>query len=540
MKYLLFVFATMLTINVSTAQTKNITYGPTFDEPEKGWSKILQLDNGNTAHFHFSRDHAIEVWMYDSNHKKKSYRKLTSKLWDPKKLGRGKIEAVYEVDGKPVIFLNEILDRTPHLFRIVVNNQTGAIEKEEKISSLMQYKRGAGYAMYFGGVDEAGFYVEKDPNSDAYAVINYNSFASKSDERIEVVHYDVINGEHKEISRSYYSAQGFKYIRYIGLCVQGNKNVFVCTYGFNTKATGAEGSKIIVSKLSRGNSEFEHKQIDFSKDFENSESIMRYNAGSGMIQLLTKKYAAKSKDVTYYTILMTYIDPQTLYIVKTKQLMNEYASQYATDNYNLKEEANGMPQNFIINPDNSTTIISETKGVTTIYSSRGSVRHITKLGMALITHMDEQGNEIGGFAVNKSQQARLLFDNFYLYKKEKAMWTYPVAFQPLTNNEFLSYDYVGNGKNNYVIYNEYPENMEKGVKKLKTVEAVTDASTVICSYNNGKYSRQYLFQKPEKKVNTFAFIGSSDYSEKAKTYAVLVIQREKRKKQARIAWVKLD
>ena len=70
--------------------------------------------------------------------------------------------------------------------------------------------------MAFGKVEEADFRVEKDPRSDCYAIVNFNSFAEESSNRIEIVHY---NGSHKEINRANYPSQGFKYINLIGLTV---------------------------------------------------------------------------------------------------------------------------------------------------------------------------------------------------------------------------------------------------------------------------------------------------------------------------------
>src|SRR5690606_577874 len=96
--------------------------------------------------------------------------------------------------------------RVPELYRIQLNPDNGAITKQQKLGELPKYGMMAGYAMAFGGVDQEDFIVEKDPYSDAYAVVHYNSFAKESDKRIELVHYAVENGEHVEINRSYYDA----------------------------------------------------------------------------------------------------------------------------------------------------------------------------------------------------------------------------------------------------------------------------------------------------------------------------------------------
>ena len=106
----------------------------------------------------------------------------------------------------------------------------------------------------------------------------------------------------------------------------------------------------------------------------------------------------------------------------------------------------------------------------------------------------------------------------------------------------MSYDYVNTDKGKYIVFNDYPENFEQeNPKKRKNVMAISGASTVCYKLNNGKLDKYYLFGKPaDDDQAKFCYIESSDFSHETNTYATLLMVRDGRKKQAKIAWVKFE
>jgi len=540
----------LLTGSVVKAQPTDVKYSNAFDEPENGWNKVMQLSNGNTFLFNFSKE-GIEVTVYNQNHAFASKKVLQSKLWEPRKMKASVIEGIFEMGGKPVIFLQQLLDRTPTLFRIILDPNTGAIVKEENINELQRYGAGAGYAMAFGGVEEADFRVEKDPQSDCYAIVNFNSFAGESDNRIQIAHYDA---NHKEINRANYPAQGFKYINLIGITVHGDKHIIACTYGFNTAASGGKDSRVIVSKLNAGDTNFVNKQLENTDNFRNTEAIMQYNPGTGLINLLTltvsktKARAFSPASTTYYGTIFTTIDPETLFIVSSKPCAATNADALAKSAYGLSKGFRGMPQNMVINPDNSTTVLSEEMTLDVIVSSQGSVSYRTHLNNIGIADYDAKGNEISGTMVPKEQMANGKLEPLYIYNKSKGFWSFRGAMQVgwsmgvVQNNAFLSYDYITTPDNRYVIFNDYPENLErkaeKKYNKLKPVVFISDANTMCYKINGGKAEEFYLFGAPKDDgYSKFCYVESSNYNPATKTYATLMIDRDGRKKMAKLAWV---
>ena len=71
---------------VGYAQFKTIAAGPLFQEPEKGYAKILQLKNGNTLFFHSTKKDGIDLVIYNKQRKQIATRTLESKLWDVEKM----------------------------------------------------------------------------------------------------------------------------------------------------------------------------------------------------------------------------------------------------------------------------------------------------------------------------------------------------------------------------------------------------------------------------------------------------------------------
>ena len=170
-KILLFLAA--ITIGIAgIAQFKPLAASDVFKEPERGISKIIQFKNGGTLFYVLDVKKGFEVKVYDAAHKLKAETHI-----DPSfgKL-RGSVEAAFEVNGDAVVLITDIDDRTPILYRIVIDGKTGNLKNETKVAELQKIKRTAGYAMMFGGVPMPDFFVRKDPNSENYAVALFNSF----------------------------------------------------------------------------------------------------------------------------------------------------------------------------------------------------------------------------------------------------------------------------------------------------------------------------------------------------------------------------
>ncbi len=540
----------MVTV-LSVAQQPRVELSESFEEPEGGWNKVLQLTNGNTFFFHFNKDKGIEVWVYDKKRRKSSNLVISGKLWEIRKLPETTIEGFYEIGGQPVIFMHQTIDRTPSLFRLILNENTGAVETEELISSLPKYKTGSGWAMAYGGVSAMDFYVEKDPNSDCYAVVNFNSFSSESGERIEVVHYSGEKGNHKVLNRAFYDVPGgnFKYVDFIAMAVD-RQAAYICTYGYHGKWSSKD-ARLIISKLALTDQNFVHRQLEFSEDFRATKGIMLYNPGTNLLQLLslteltTKSNILTGTSTTRMLTLMNYIDPQTLTIISSKPLAAQMVSEHLTRQLGKESYYYGVPQQMVLNKDNTTTVLmEEMQRIVQRNASTGAVVSAkTNLGSIGISELNDRGIEEDGHVILKLQVSAGLFYPMYMAQKSKGLWSYRRSgFRGMHNNAFLSFDYVNTDKGRYVLFNDYPENFvkEEGKRKRKPVTTISGSNTVCYKMQHGRPESFFLFGSPGKGQARFCYVESSHYLADKKTYATLLMQRNGREKKAAIAWVQFD
>jgi hypothetical protein len=107
-------------------------------------------------------------------------------------------------------------------------------------------------------------------------IIYFNSFAKERDERIKVAHYD---GSHKLINVAFYESpdESYKYLKFIGAVVDGNKRLYVTIYG--AASLKGKDARVYIGRLNTTDSVFANKTLEFTEDFKDTKSVMAYNRG---------------------------------------------------------------------------------------------------------------------------------------------------------------------------------------------------------------------------------------------------------------------
>lgn len=550
-----------------TAQQFKIEKSQPFEEPEFGWNKLLQLKNGNTFFFHSTRRDGIEVTVYNKQRKQISTRTLESALWDVGKMKHSKIVGLHEINGEPVLFVVQADDRQPTLYRMRINPNTGSKMNEAKMGNLPKIGAFAGYAVAFGNVDMPEIIVEKDPNSNCYAVIYFDGFAKEGNARIRVVHYD---GTHKQLNTANYFApeNKYKFLRYIGAVVDSNKRVYMAAYGFNGKINEDKNPAVIVSRLNAGESTFLHTVIKVSNDFNDTKSVMLYNRNTNRIQLLTATFTKENtpmweraywtgasfevfgKRKMYCLTMLSYFDAETLNTISVKPLAGSKIDAYGKQNINKDYNYGGVPLNMVLNKDNTTTVLLEDithidQSTTSTATSSGRVHYKTKLGPVGISELSEDGTEINGYAISKKQIADGTLPILYMAGRSNGIFGYPTAPGTSTtnNNDFLSYDYIYTDKGRYVIFNDLPKNSDKDEdeERRKAVAYVSKTNTMCYKLGDPKIEKFFLFGEPANDdKSVFSYIASSDFNKDINTYATMIVERDGRDKNAKIAWVSFE
>jgi hypothetical protein len=546
------IFATMMlaaSLSAFAQKTKEIIYSAPFEEPDGLESKVIQCSNGNTFLFTFTHKDGIETTVYNSKHEQTSKQLITSEKWDIKKMKKVSIDGIYEINGDLVMFLEQLDDRKPTLYRIVINSENGNVKSEKLMATLDKYGFGAGYSMLFGGVQPKGFHVSKDPASDNYAIVGFDGFSSETEGRIELWSF---NGEHKQTAHSNFNSpeKAFKYVNFVAMTVVGDATV-LCTYAYNKKAPEGERSRLILSKLKAGTDKLEHKILETENDMQNTSAMMLYNPGEKVLELLSISLVTAKKGgffssgaTSYYALFLNKFDVESLALLRSIPVGVDKLAEYGASRWGKSGAFRGMPMDMMLKPDNTVSIVFEESIVTTITNGRTTTTSI-ELGKMGLLEFDAMGNDRDGFVVRKSQTSRNMVLPMSLNTRHNNRVDFDAAgggFGSAANSGFYSFDFINTASGSYFIFNDLPRNYDlEDSKAPKTLASVSESNTVCYALKNGEWKRKNLFGTPiEDNINRFAFISSGDYNSKTGLYATLMIEKTGRKKETHIAWIPFE
>ena len=520
--------AIILPVSLLTAQEFHVEKSDAFDEPGDGWTKVLQLKNGNTFLFHGENSEGIDVSVYDKSRKMVSKKKFISTLWNVKKLEDLRVEGVYEINGEPVVFFLQTEDWEPELYRIRFNAMDGSLVKEEEIGRLGRTNDGA------LGTSMSGVSVEKDPASDCYAVCYYTWDPKNLREIIKVHHY---NGSNVKISEADYKTTGNR-TDFSSMIVDGDKSVFMALVTYDGMKASGSTYKFVISRLNAGEKTFTDKVINIDFDLINfhlPSAALVYNKGSNSLQLLTitltnsKKQIMTEKVTLFYSVLITYIDPVSMHITGVKPLYGEKVQTYATKHIDKDYNFPGLPQGMVINKDNTTTFLMEEMTSTGIVSTARAV------GVSVVS---DTGAELSGFVIDKKQQTKHYYSSMFQNDRNKGIYRIGQSLDA----SFMSYKYFDAPRGRYVVFNDMESNITRNERDSKR-DLMTDPSgtSAICyKLSDSKVDKFPMFGKPVGRSSTHCLIEGSDYNSATSTYATIIIERNGRDNQARLAWVTFD
>jgi hypothetical protein len=512
------------------AQFKTIAAGPLFQEPEKGYAKILQLKNGNTLFVHITYKDGIEVQVYNAEHKQKSFKTITPRYGN---LKRALIEGIFEIQENVVLFIAEGEGRTPVLNRLIIDGNTGALKEEEKIAELNKAGLGQGYAILFGRVPSPDFFIRKDPSSDNYALVMLNSFESDRNKRLQIVFY---GSDHKEISRAYYNSpeDKYKYMNYLDMAVIGKEKVSVLAYAYNTRASGGKESELVLATLDAGARNVTLDELDFTKDMVINGGITRFNPVSKTIVLLAAAKAEKRSN-EYVSFLAT-IDPYKRKLISNTIVYPEQANEKNMDLFGKKHPYTGMPQNLFINNDGSYSIVYQEIINYIQEHGDGTSSTYTDLENLAVSKYDAAGKETASYLVPMSQRVfKSFLHTFYHSKREGTAQFLDEGGQ------YKSFAYLDGKDKSYILINDIEENSESLKKgKLTRIQGVKECDGVYVEISGNEVlpERRFVFGKPENKhEHDLGLFAVSDYDREHNVYVTLKLEREGRGKNVQLIWL---
>jgi hypothetical protein len=229
LKKIIFLTLILFACLFANSQFKQIAASPSFDEPENGMTRLVLMKDGSVILFSITPKTGIDVRIYNSDHKESVITTINPAYKTLKSPG---LVGYFVINGDLVLLISEIQDKTPVLYRLIINGKTAKLNREEKIANVLQLPVGMGFAMPLGEDMLPDFSASKDPESDNYAVAIFNRFESDRNKRIEIVLY---GSDHTELSRAYFaSPKGkYKFLQFISMAVMGSERVSILVNGYN-------------------------------------------------------------------------------------------------------------------------------------------------------------------------------------------------------------------------------------------------------------------------------------------------------------------
>lgn len=534
-----FLLGALLISTMAFAQVPVVTQGADFQEPGDGWDKLMQLKNGNTIYLHFAKKEGLLVTVYNAAHERKVADTVHTQLWNSADLESTEIDGIYEINGQPVVFLQQLVKYNPVLYRLVLDGETGNLVREDKLGELPSVQ----HRSVFAGDNLAShdIYVEKDPATGYYAVALFSGAAiQKNDsihERIQVIHF---SPTHEVVNKGwfYLADTSYSYFSYISMAVQGKERVYLGTVGFNVKRKdGDAGPKVLLSILSPDSATFAHHPLDYTAGAGNVGGYIQTAPAVAQVRMLLYLPSRQKEGGT--GIFMNTFQAATGKLRKHLQLSFPELTRNVQLNLGYKEKYKGTPQRLLLNEDGSSTLLLENFSFFKQGNSQVNKLH-TNLGDIGIALLDTIGKENSTMAVSKYQVITGVCEPFQLQRRTKSEWMFRNKIAALNTNTYLSYDYIPGGEVSFVLFNDYLQYLDTGGqdKVRKPLKFATDANFVCYRFYKGKMERLFLFGVPEVTKGYACMMGAADYNAESRTYATVLISRVGLEKKANIAWIK--
>ena len=506
----LFLIISLIVCNNCLGQIVKTVIGP--DAGNLGGC-LLVLKNGNVIFSSQDRKTSIyklEVFNSDLikiNEKELNYKTPSLDKAYSKSKQTAYMQKIYEIGDKIVIFeMDNKIDGKKEcgLYRIIMNSTNLEIEKEELI--LKVNRAGSAVSSPYKdeyGLDSPFFYITKDENSDYYAIIKYGyQKRDDAESHFEVHHY---SPEHKEISNAKfdYLNNQYNYARPLNFTVYADKYVILISSVFNSEHRLTMDTKIVLSKLEKGKTEFIHIELDFTKNFDSDYCAMKKNEKHNTLEVLVYNKEGANMTKRVYSLIFQSLDPEKMVLNKMYVMPRNKLNNFAVNNCNInKGYGNGMISDYYIN-NNGNIVATSVKNVFSLAQGYALSGDPELIGFC---EFDNSGNDINA-------------------------WTYP-HFSDCINTTF------SNEKGIFSLINEIAENMETPLSsKFKSTYEKEINAVLLTLKDNGEIQRQYVFGKPEKKKNIF--INRGYFDKRSKTY-IAWLSSGKDDKNEKIALIKFQ
>ncbi|ASZ12858.1 hypothetical protein KTO58_10100 [Chitinophaga pendula] len=521
MKYLCLQVCCLLILTLSSwAQNPAVQLSPAFTVPADGWDKLLQLKNGNTCYLHFSKKEGIYVTVYDTGGQALHRDTVTGQQWDARNMNDTEIDGIFDINGQPVIFLQQLIKGQPTLFRIILDAQTGTLLREDLLGTLTPVPgKEASSAGYIASHD---CYVEKDTYSDHYAVAFYGA-------GVRLQHYAP---DHTSIGNTSWTIpdSSYRYTSFLGMTVQGNERISLLNGIFNTSRKVTDTPPVIyLSTWQQGQTDIIQTRLDHTAGLTEVHTSMQYHPEWPELEMLL--VAAIPGKTDSVQLQMQYLDRATGKLLR-QQILRQQQPAYGT-------MYNALPQQLTLQRDGKATLLLEP--MQQFLQGKNAYSRIhTNLGDAGIWRINPRGDTDSIRLSPKMQIANGGFSPLYIQRRNKGEWIFRNRIAAVHNTAYMSFEHIPVPGADYVLYNDYLQQLDRGgiEDAKKPLRYITDANLVCYKYTPGGSERLFLFGTPEYGKGYYCILGAAHYNAANQVYATIMISRQGTTQQAQLAWIR--
>lgn len=498
--------------------------------PLHGWNRVLMLRNGKTVVLHLAPREKMIVKIFDEAHKEVASIAQYFKIIGEADLAESQFKGFYDIDGVPTLFIAQDIDNHYSLLRVRFTPESGKLLDEKII-----------FESPGRGVNNFQFRVSKSPETDEYAFICY-----KGSERDFPVFY--FNKEHRQVRKSFFRLPRNAYLTDMELFEFSKSATFI---GVSCVAVAQQPNKIgdnlmIVGKMTEDDTTFNTQEFKLSLGNYPAFLLLTRNVYNNTIDVALGTYANphfrdkgfiyyKDAYMLYFAVLNEDMSVRTFNEFKYASA-NKYLSQYRGNNASYS----GFPLFMFTNKFGVTMLLSESHLVK--QEKWGKTQIYTRLDDACLTKFNEEGEEISGVVIGKSQCAWDWVGHtaVMLRKTNKALFN-NFRYQD-DDRQYISMECLSTRNVNYLFFNDYVSNEGKTLRDRPDTVFSFEKSEAICYKVNGndEIERQYLFGKPGADESRALLLESMDQHADEKKFSALICVRRGKEKRMHLAWCTLN
>jgi hypothetical protein len=535
---------------ICPAQDKKYDLSTPTDLPQTGVNKLLCMKNGNTMLFHFDQDKPITVKVYESLHKEIASEKISCRILDIYILKDVIFKGLWEVNGEAVLFMQqEHLSRTG-LVRLRFNSNAKLVDE-----TLVRNSRSFTRRTYF--------YVTKNKDEDNYSILYCEDVAQMKECKMDIVQYsknhDIISDIPLEIDRKKYDdlqVTGAEATS-AGTCVtitlsNLQTNQTMSYQGEFDRPPAIYDRFLAVYYIAPGSTKPILKMAHLGTNVFPLHDYCTYNPVAQTFNLFLCSY----NDVLYrfggelrpsiYTSDLLFTMNKDEPVMNFKWIDNNMASSYMKEHAAIGAPFQGVPVYLSTNRNGlSTSVFESFYRYDNLESYLHPHLYETYLENIAITQFDDDGNEIWGVVLPKTQYYKSYFHYYYVDHLSKS-WQQDRLFgdnpPEVYARQFVSLNTYIHANNLYVVYNDVNKNFNNTITHPgDTMYACTNTNTCYYKINKQKeVTKNYLFGEPATDEYKASFIEGADFDEQRGVYAALVQYKKGDDISLCMAWSRLD